>query len=95
MCEHLKSLETELKEKGIKETYRGKPWSVNCREWVYFDCVLNLDKIRQRYNFPDFIKNHINNDSRSGMEAGFYCGLCQDAIIGIHPDLGEGKIHVG
>ncbi|OAQ43516.1 hypothetical protein A5893_17165 [Pedobacter psychrophilus] len=94
MCEHLIGLETELKEKGIKETFRGKAWSENCREWVYYDCVLNLEKINNRYNFPDCVKIHINDDNKSGMESGFYCEVCKDAIMGIHAYFGENKIKV-
>ncbi len=94
MCEHLATLDTELKEKKIKETFRGQAWSDNAREWVYYDCILNLEKIRRRYNFPDFVKNHVNNDNKSGMEAGFYCDLCKDAIMGLHPNFGQGKIYV-
>ena len=62
MCEHLAALDNELKGKGIKETFRGQPWSDNTREWVYYDCVLAVDEIRQRYSFPDFIETHINDD---------------------------------
>lgn len=94
MCEHLVKLDNELKEKGITETYRGQTWSRNCREWAYYDCVLDLEKIQQRYHFPDFVKVHINDDGKSGMEAGFYCDECKDAIMGAHPSLGQGKIVV-
>ena len=41
LCDHLKPLEAELKQSGIKEAYRGQAWSHNCREWVYFDCHLD------------------------------------------------------
>jgi hypothetical protein len=92
MCEHLSPLEEELKSKNIKETYRGQPWTRNCREWVYFDCYLDMDKIRARYQFPDFIISHRNDDGKSGLEAGFYCDQCKDAIIGAHPEYKKGKI---
>ncbi|HEY4629599.1 MAG TPA: hypothetical protein VIH02_09985 [Flavobacterium sp.] len=95
MFEHLAGLETELKNRGIKEAFRGKAWGESCREWVYFDCVLIIDKLRQRFNFPDYVKNHINEDNKSGMEVGFYCERCKDGIMGIHPSLGQKKIHIG
>lgn len=94
MCEHLKRLDIELQERGIKEIFRGQAWSNNTREWVYYDCVLNLDKLRSRYNFPDFIKTHINDDNKSGMEAGFYCDQCKDGVMGIHPHFGQGKVQI-
>ena len=30
-------MEQALIARGIRENYRGQPWSMNCREWVYFD----------------------------------------------------------
>lgn len=91
MCEHLIELDSELKATGIKETYRGKAWSDNCREWVYYDCVLDLEKIEQRHKFPSFVERHRNDDNKSGMEAGFVCNICKDAVMGVHPHFGTGK----
>ena len=48
MCIHLKPLEDYLKKLGIAETFRGQPWSENCREWVYFDCVLNPESLKTK-----------------------------------------------
>ena len=90
MCEHLSELELELKKRGIKETYRGEAWSKNAREWVYYDCILVLDKLRARFAFPDFVTDSVNNDERSGLESGFYCERCQDAIMGLHPKRSNG-----
>jgi len=93
MCEHLADLDKELKYSGIKELSRGQPWSNNCREWVYYDCVLDLDSIRQRFNLPDFVTNHSNEDAKTGLEAGLYCEKYQDAVIGAHPGSALGKKH--
>ncbi len=84
MCEHLRPLEDELQRLGVKETYRGQPWSDNCREWVYFDCYLEIDTLRERLNLPDYVIHHCNDDQRSGTEEGFYCTQCHDAIVGLH-----------
>ena len=91
MCEHLINLDNELKAKRIKETFRGQPWSDNTREWVYYDCILNLEEIRKRYNFPSFVTIHTNDDNKSGLEAGFYCEICKDGVMGHHPSMGSGK----
>jgi len=93
MCEHLTSLENELKSKGIKETYRGQPWSDNCREWVYYDCVLDVEKLKSRYNFATCVTVSRNDDQRSGRELGFYCEQCHDAVMGFHPEDGVGKVY--
>ena len=85
MCEHLLALDQELKSKGYKETFRGQAWSDNCREWVYYNTVLDLDEIQSRYSFPSFVTVHVNNDPKSGTEAGFECGMCKDAVMGLLP----------
>ena len=94
MCEHLAALDRELQQRGIKETFRGQAWSDNAREWVYYDCVLVTEKLALRYNFPKFVEIHVNNDSKSGLEAGFYCTRCKDAVMGLHPRDGQGKTSI-
>jgi len=91
MCEHLKELEDELKAKGIKETFRGEAWSSNCREWVYYDCYLDCNSIRNRLKLPDFVEHSFNDDPRSGLEEGFFCKVCLDAVMGYHTLLDKGK----
>lgn len=90
-CTHLQPLEADLLSTGIKETFRGQAWSNNCREWVYFDCFLDLKQLRRNYDLPEFVIAHLNNDPRSGMEAGLVCRMCNDAIIGLHPSAAKGK----
>lgn len=91
MCEHLIILDKELRSIGVKETFRGQPWSKNCREWVYYDCAFDFEKIRARLNLPDFVVTHSNDDPRSGLEAGFVCSQCNDGVIGAHPSVAKGK----
>ena len=86
MCEHLQPLENYLKAEKIPETFRGQAWSDNCREWVYFDCVLETESLRSRFRFPSFVVKHENTDERSGTELGLVCTLCKDAIMGLHPN---------
>jgi hypothetical protein len=82
LCEHLKDVETDLIKAGIAETYRGTPWSKNCREWVYFDIVLDVDKMKEQYEFDSCVVIHENLDPKSGQERGLFCELCHDAIMG-------------
>lgn len=82
-CEHLRKLEEELLASGMKETYRGTPWTDNCREWVYFDVVLDTHAVKARMGFAPCVTVHENLDPRSGTERGFYCTRCRDAIIGL------------
>lgn len=90
-CKHLRILEQELIKNGIKETFRGKAWSQNCREWVYFDCCFDLDSLFSRFNFDICIELHENNDTHSGAEAGLVCNWCNDALMGIHPSYFHGE----
>ena len=82
LCEHLRDIEKNLIDAGIKETYRGSPWSKNCREWVYFDIVLDVEKIKERYALDPCVVVHENLDPKSGQESGVFCELCHDAIMG-------------
>lgn len=82
VCEHLRPLEQALLNAGIEETFRGQAWSQNCREWVYFDTVLNTASLKERYAMPGCVEIHENTDPKSGLEHGFVCTLCHDAIMG-------------
>lgn len=86
MCEHLQELDEYLMKSGVKETFRGQAWSDNCREWVYYDCVLDIEKLKAQFNFPPFIVLHENTDPKSGTEKGFFCEECLDGIMGLHPN---------
>ncbi len=85
------ALDCELKKRGIRETFRGQAWGDSSREWVYYDCVLDLGKLAKRFNFPECVEVHINNDDKSGLEAGFFCTQCKDAVMGVHPQVAMGK----
>jgi hypothetical protein len=81
-CSHLSVLENELINAGAVETFRGQAWSSNCREWVYFDVVLDIASLSERMLFSPAIKVHENTDPKSGLERGFVCEECHDAIMG-------------
>jgi hypothetical protein len=83
LCEHLRSLERELIDAGIRETFRGQAWSSNCREWVYFDCWLDRASIRKRLDFASVVKDHEHRGTHDGQESGFVCAACNDAIMGL------------
>ncbi len=85
VCEHLRPLEQALIDAGIKETARGQVWSKNCREWVYFRCVLNRPALRERFDLPACVVDHEHRGTHDGQEAGFYCQTCKDGVMGAHP----------
>lgn len=79
-------LEKELQKLGIREVHRGQPWSRNCREWVYFDCYLDLAALRARLHLAPGVQDHVHRGTHDGSEAGFVCMDCWDAIMGVHSD---------
>lgn len=87
MCEHLSPLEQYLASLQIRETFRGQAWSDNCKEWIYYDCILSTGALKEKFNLPSFIIKHENTDLRSGTELGLVCTQCNDAIIGLHPEF--------
>jgi hypothetical protein len=56
MCKHLTELDNYIKNKGIKELFRGKAWSENCNEWVYYDCIIDIIKIKEKIVFDNCVK---------------------------------------
>lgn len=83
-CKHLRQLETEIIQAGIRETFRGKAWTDNCREWIYFDCYLDRKSLRKRMAFADSVLDHEHLGTHDGQEAGFECTQCHDGIMGVH-----------
>lgn len=82
-CKHLLALEHAILARGIKETYRGQAWSDNCREWVYFDCCMDLKAVRSSFVFDECVHDHIHRGTHDGSERGFYCGRCHDGVMGL------------
>ena len=75
---------------GIRETYRGQPWSNNCREWVYFDCFIDTKAVRSRVALAACVGDHSHRGTHDGEERGFVCSDCHDGIIGAYePKAGE------
>jgi hypothetical protein len=85
-CEHLIQLEEAIAAAGFEETFRGAAWSKNCREWVYFDCVLPTDEIRKAFGFAECVVDHSHRGTHDGQESGLVCEVHKDGVMGHHPD---------
>ena len=83
ICEHLRSVEAAVVAAGAHETYRGQPWTDNCREWVYVDVRLDLADLRRRLDLDPCVVDHENTDPRSGTERGLVCTTHHDGVIGL------------
>src|SRR5262249_14792426 len=81
-CEHLRAVEQAIIERGIRETFRGAAWAWNCREWVYFDCDIDLGAVRARFPLADCVQDHVHRGTHDGQERGLVCSLCSDAVMG-------------
>jgi hypothetical protein len=84
VCRHLRELERAIVAQGIPETYRGEAWSKECREWVYYACYLDTKEIRKRFRLAACVVDHEHLGTHDGAEAGFYCTVHHDGIMGIH-----------
>ena len=88
-CEHLRTLEQAILARGIRETFRGAAWSRNCREWVYFDCYIDIEATRSRFALADCVHVHQHRGTHDGQERGFVCLQCHDGIMGRYaPEAG-------
>ena len=86
VCEHLAELEAEIVAAGIKETLRGRAWSKNSREWIYFDCYLPATTIRNMFGLAECVIDHQHKGTHNGQESGFVCSIHKNGIMGHHPE---------
>ena len=89
-CEHLKDLEHELTARGFTGTFRGRVWSANAREWVYFNVCFDMPAVRAMFNFASCVVDHFHAGIFDGQEAGFECTEHKDAVRGVHPEFSRG-----
>ena len=78
-------------EQGLPQTYRGQPWSMNCRQWVYFDCYIDTAAVRRRFDLAPCVSEHAHRGTHDGQERGFVCAECHDGIMGRY-DQGHGRV---
>lgn len=91
ICEHLRPLLAYLLEQGAQVTYAGQPWSQNCRRWVYFNVVLDIDALKARFAPGNIVEPHIHRGTHDGAEQGLYCSEHHDAVMGLHADIPAGR----
>ena len=75
-------MELAIVARGIRETFRGQAWSMNCREWIYFDCFIDTESVRKRFKLAECVQEHIHRGTHDGQERGFVCAQCHDGIMG-------------
>ena len=86
-CKHLRALEQDLINNSVEITFRGKAWSKNCREWVYFDRVFDdAEALIKQFNLDrKYVRVHKHIGTHDGTEIGVKCIQCHDGIMGRLP----------
>ena len=80
--EELRSLAKKLIKENARITFYGKAWSENTSDWLYFDKVFDLKKMRKKFLLGENIIEHQNLDNKSGLESGFIDKKTNEGIIG-------------
>ena len=80
--DELRSLAKKLIKENTRITFYGKAWSENTADWIYFDKVFDLKKIRNNFSFGENIIEHQNLDNKSGLESGFIDKNTNEGIMG-------------
>jgi hypothetical protein len=94
-CEHLRPLEEAIIARKIPVKFRGQAWTANCREWVYFDCFIDTQAVRERILLADCVHEHVHRGTHDGQERGFECSLCHDGVMGQYEPRAESIIFTG
>jgi hypothetical protein len=85
LCEHLSGVERYLRNQGGKLVSCGQPWSENCHIWVYFDALLDCERLIQRLALEPCVQIHDHHGTHEGSERGLVCTIHHDAVMGQHP----------
>jgi hypothetical protein len=85
LCEHLRPAEKYLRESGARVVSSGQPWSANCHIWVYFDRVLDCDRLIKDLGLDACVQVHDHRGTHDGSELGIICTQHHDGIMGPHP----------
>jgi hypothetical protein len=88
----LEALDNYVRNKNVKELFRGNAWSKNCREWVYYDCVLNVKKLKEKFSFNNCVIIREYNDIKVANELGFFCNRSKMALWDLILIMKERKI---
>ena len=78
----LRQMAKYLKKRGLKPTFFGQARTNANAHWIYFDTVLDLEKLKRKFYLGSHIKVHQNLDPRSGTESGFVDDLTGEGLMG-------------
>jgi hypothetical protein len=85
LCEHLKPAEKYVRDQGGRVVSAGRPWSANCHVWVYFDTMLDSDRLIKGLGLDPCVQVHDHRGTHDGSERGIVCTIHHDGLMGPHP----------
>lgn len=85
LCEHLSAAEEYIRNQGGRVISTGRPWSANCHVWVYFDTLLDCDRLIKGLHLDSCVQIHDHRGTHDGSERGIVCTIHHDGIMGPHP----------
>lgn len=62
----------------------GQPWSQNCHVWVYFDALLDCERLIQGLGLDPCVEIHDHRGTHDGSERGLVCTIHHDGVMGPH-----------
>jgi hypothetical protein len=85
LCEHLTPAEKYVRDHGGRVVSAGRPWSANCHVWVYFDTMLDSDRLIKGLGLDPCVQAHDHRGTHDGSERGIVCTIHHDGLMGPHP----------
>src|SRR5262249_55499506 len=85
VCEHLQAADKFVRAQGGQVVSAGRPWSANCRMWVYFDVLLDCESLITGLGLAPCVQVHDHRGTHDGSERGIVCTTHNDGIMGPHP----------
>ncbi|HLY60134.1 MAG TPA: hypothetical protein VKV95_05165 [Terriglobia bacterium] len=85
LCEHLTGALQYILGHGAQIVSCGQPWSKNCHIWVYFDALLDCERLKTGLSLEPCVQIHDHRGTHDGRERGLVCTAHYDALMGLHP----------
>ncbi len=80
--DELRKIAKYLIKTNKKITFYGKAWENTKADWVYFDTVFDIGKIKAKLSLSENIIVHENLDVKSGSERGFLDTKTGEGVMG-------------
>lgn len=79
----LRRIAEHLWEHRYEITYFGQAWSNESSSWVYFNNILDIDRLKKDFDPADELRIHENLDPKSGKERGFIDKNTGEGLMGL------------